>query len=103
MKVSKLVRDKIPEIIGRNGRLVSIKYVSGEEHCRYLLMKLNEEVRELRRNVSIEEVADVLEVLDAILKVCLNASLSDALRVKERKKELLGGFEGGAVATYITD
>jgi len=97
----KLVRDKIPELIAREGRLVKVARVSGKELCDLLIAKLREEVEELSESLSVEEVADVLEVLEAIASKCLGVGWEEVLRVKEIKKAERGGFEEGLVAEFV--
>jgi len=98
--ISKLVRDKIPEILREKGRLIKVNRVEGNELCYHLLKKLNEEVDELKSNLSIEEIADVLEVLEAITRTCLGKTMNEVMSVKEMKKKKLGGFDKGLIATY---
>lgn len=64
--MGKLVRDRIPEIIQEDGKTPIIRIVDEEEYVRELDRKLCEEVEEYRADGSIEEMADVLEVLQAI-------------------------------------
>jgi predicted house-cleaning noncanonical NTP pyrophosphatase (MazG superfamily) len=67
--MSKLVRDRIPEIIRQRGREPEIRRVSGEELRNALKDKLVEEALELRESDDIYgELADVLEVVDAIIE-----------------------------------
>lgn len=63
---NKLVRDKIPIIIEESGRKAITHVLSKEEYLAALEVKLNEEVAEYQEDKSIEEMADVLEVLQAI-------------------------------------
>ena len=71
MIYNKLVRDKIPEIIAKSGKKAKVRIVQGEELKRALKNKLVEEANELLRantkEAEIEELADVCEVLLAIL------------------------------------
>ncbi len=97
----KLVRDKIPELVARDGRLVKVVKVSGRELCGLLIAKLREEVEELSESPSVEEVADVLEVLEAIASKCLRVEWGEVLRIKEAKKAERGGFEEGFVAEFV--
>ena len=67
MKVyNKLVRDKIPEIIEEDGKTCKTRILSDEEYIASLEAKLNEEVAEYQVDKNLEEMADVLEVLQAI-------------------------------------
>lgn len=67
MKVyNKLVGDKIPEIIEEDGKTCKMHILSDSEYIMALEAKLNEEVAEYQADKSLEEMADVLEVLGAI-------------------------------------
>lgn len=95
--MAKLVRDRIPEIIEASGRAPRVRYLDEPAFLRALYAKLNEEVRELRsaRSVAdvIEEAADVIEVLRALVSV-FGTDLSEVIRVADEKKRARGGFEG---------
>lgn len=66
MKYYKLVRDKIPEIIERDGKKAITRILGEEEYRFYLEKKLDEEVAEFHESKSIEELADIFEVLYAL-------------------------------------
>lgn len=92
---TKLVRDKIPEIITAKGELADYYIADVEEYKIRLKDKLLEEVEECinadnKQNL-IEEIADVLEVIDAIL-VQYEIDKDMILQLKELKKEQRGGF-----------
>ena len=65
---NKLVRDKIPEIIKKNGSSCEVRKLSDNEYIEMLDAKLIEEVKEYQESQDIEEIADILEVLMAITK-----------------------------------
>ena len=68
--MGKLVRDLIPKIIKDSGMEPVTRVISEEEYREKLFEKLIEEARELRdaqdNEHRIEELADVLEVVEAI-------------------------------------
>ena len=64
---NKLVRDKIPTIINNNGGKCEYVVLSDKEYKQKLQEKLLEEVHEYLENPSLEELADISEVLLAIL------------------------------------
>lgn len=68
---NKLIRDKIPQIIEKSGKIAVVETLGNEEYKRLLDAKLNEELQEYLSddsNDSIEELADLVEVVYAILK-----------------------------------
>ena len=68
MKIyNKLVRDKIPEIMINNGALPVTRTLNDDEYLLELNKKLKEEVNEYLESGNIEELADIEEVLLAIL------------------------------------
>lgn len=90
--MGKLVRDRIPEIIRNDGKSPIIEILSDTEYLSELDKKLNEEVAEYQADKSIEEMADVLEVLFAICEA-RGYSVEDLMQVRESKREKLGGFK----------
>ena len=90
--MGKLVRDRIPEIIRNDGKKPIIEILSNEEYLKELDKKLNEEVAEYQADKSIEEMADILEVLFAVCEA-RGHSVEELLQVKESKREKRGGFK----------
>ena len=90
--MGKLVRDRIPEIIRNDGEKPIIEILSDAEYLSELDKKLNEEVAEYQADKSIEEMADVLEVLFAICEA-RGYSVEELMRVRESKREKRGGFK----------
>ena len=83
MKYDKLVRDKIPEIIGRTGKKATFRTLDEAEYKEYLEKKLDEEVAEFHESKSIEELADIYEVMDAL---CAVHSSYTRVRVEQMNK-----------------
>ena len=68
MKIyNKLVRDKIEEIMISNGAKPITRILSDEEYKKELDKKLLEEIKEYLESGEIEELADIEEVILAIL------------------------------------
>lgn len=91
MQYNKLVRDKIPDIIKSKGGAVKFRIATETEYWDKLKEKLQEEVNEFLESESIEEIADILEVIDAIN----NYKKFDALEIQTVKKDKFdkrGGF-----------
>lgn len=92
---AKLVRDKIPEIIISKGEVADYYIAEDEEYKIRLKDKLLEEVEEFIKADSkqrqIEEMADVLEVIDAIFEQN-EIDENEILQIKNLKKQQRGGF-----------
>lgn len=92
MKVhNKLVRDKIPEIIETSGKKCVTHILTEEEYIEALEMKLNEEVAEYQEDKNLEEMADILEVLQALC-VARGYTLEDLEAMRAKKADERGGF-----------
>ncbi|SEO12321.1 Predicted house-cleaning noncanonical NTP pyrophosphatase, all-alpha NTP-PPase (MazG) superfamily [Amphibacillus marinus] len=92
---NKLVRDKIPSIINKSGKLAQICILSDAEYQDALSEKLNEEIEELieaqTREERLEEADDVLTVLEAFL--ChYGLTMQEVEQVKVNKEVSHGGF-----------
>ena len=89
--MGKLVRDRIPEIIRADGKTPIIRIMDDEEYVKELDRKLCEEVEEYRADGSIEEMADILEVLQAVC-IARGYTLRQLEEVRRKKAEERGGF-----------
>ncbi len=87
---NKLVRDKIPEILEAKGVLYEKRIASPEEYKAELVKKLIEECKEFEEQTSIEELADVLEVVEALKTLPEYAPVE---KVRLEKREERGGFD----------
>ena len=92
MKYDKLVRDGIPDKIKKNGGNPKIHHAEIGEYWIKLKEKLWEEVKEFDEDEIIEELADVLEVLDAICEF-KGFEVEDIKKTKDDKFEKRGGFK----------
>ena len=88
----KLVRDKIPEIIEKDGKTSICSVLSQQDYIAMLDQKLNEELAEYQESKSMEELADLLEVMTAVAAARGN-SMEEVETIRQRKKEKRGGFE----------
>lgn len=103
--MSKLVRDKIPEIIENYGKTPIYHIAKKEEMLDLLLAKLKEELLELQnaetREEQLEEQADVWEVEETIKKLFfLPLNIIDgekAYNIMIKKNKERGGFSKGIV------
>lgn len=99
---NKLVRDRIPEIIKADGKTCVCETLS-DEHYLYLLdQKLNEELAEYQERKSLEELADLLEVMQAVVKA-RGWTLEELERVRADKAAKRGGFEKKILLTEVRE
>lgn len=92
MKVyKKLVRDKIPEIITSRGNTAITRVLTDEEFSEHLTKKLFEEVQEFLLDGTVEELADIYEVILAILRQ-KNVTFESFEEVRNQKLMERGGF-----------
>lgn len=66
MKYNKLVRDKVPEVIIKNGEKPFTHIAGEKEYWEKLKEKLLEETNEFLENDDKKELIDILEVIDEI-------------------------------------
>lgn len=88
----KLVRDRIPEIIKRSGKTASVRILPESEYLVAITQKLNEEVAEYLESGEIEELADILEVLHALI-AARGTTWEEIETLRSKKKEERGGFD----------
>lgn len=93
---NKLVRDNIPDIISSNNEVPFTRFLNDNEYREELYKKLLEECNEVVNSKSseevLEELADVLEVMESIVKL-ENKSFDDVKDIAISKKNKRGGFE----------
>ena len=106
MIFNKLVRDKIPELIAKQGKKVTFRVLQDDEKEQALKDKLIEEVQELinaeTREQVIEEMADIQEVLIA-LRSKYKIRLVEVQTVGVNKHAERGGFENGYFLESVED
>lgn len=93
---NKLVRDNIPNKIESNGEVAIMRFLSDDEYRTELYKKLLEESHEVINSQggedTLEELADVLEVLKAIAELN-NKKIDDVIENANQKRLKRGGFE----------
>lgn len=89
---NKLVRDKIPENINSTeGRKCNYKILNDKEYLQELDKKIFEEANEFIEEHSIEELADLMEVIFAIMKA-RNISIEEVENFRQAKNNKKGSF-----------
>ena len=93
MGYKKLVRDNIPEIIERNeGRSCNIRILDDKEYLLELNKKIKEELNEYLESGEVEELADLEEVLRAILE-SKGITYEEFERIRLEKVKKRGAFK----------
>ena len=99
---NKLVRDRIPEIIEASGKRCVCSILSEEDYVTKLDEKLNEELAEYQESKSMEELADLLEVIRAVA-TARGSSIEEVEAIRRDKAAKRGGFEKKILLTEVTD
>ena len=91
MNYNKLIRDRIPEIIAKNGQTARVRVLTDEEYLAKLDEKLGEELAEYLADGNIEELADLLEVLYAAA-LARGTTAEQLDEIRRKKAEERGAF-----------
>lgn len=89
---NKLIRDKVPEVIAKNGQLAAIRTLSDDEFSQELEKKLQEEVAEYLQDKTADELIDIMEVVYALGEQ--RGHTPESLeRLRLKKAQTRGGFD----------
>ncbi len=97
---NKLVRDKIPAVIESDHNTHKCHKADQLEYKDKLTCKLQEEVREFVANPCEEEIADILEVIDALVKYH-GFDPATIATIQKDKRSKRGGFEEGIILEHV--
>lgn len=89
---NKLIRDKNVKLMEDKGCKVTYEILDEKRYGQELDKKLQEEVGEYLEDYNIEEMADVMEVIYAILKY-RGITMEEVDKVRLDKQKRKGGFE----------
>lgn len=107
MKIyNKLVRDKIPEIILKQGKAVAFHALEGDELKKALKEKLIEEAQELLNAVTEEEIAEELvDVTDVLFTIqgIYGISYGKLMDISLKKSMEKGEFKKGYFLESVSD
>ena len=99
---NKLVRDNIPAIIEAKGAACETEILSNADYLRLLDAKLDEELAEYRQDQSLEELADLLEVIYACAKA-RGYTVAELESVRAEKAAKRGGFDRRILLKTVTE
>ena len=104
IEYDKLVRDRIPDIIRAAGKTPVVRTIAdADEMKRRLIDKLAEEMQEYKESGSVEEIADIMEVLQALTEKVHGLKWEDVREIQGRKWEERGGFDAGVVLVRVEE
>lgn len=100
---NKLVRDKIPENIDSEpGRKSKYRILDDKEYLSELNKKVLEEANEFIEENSIEELGDLLEVINAIMKL-KGYKMDEVYKVMKAKSDKKGAFNDKIYLEYVNE
>ena len=88
----KLVRDKIPEKIQSSGKKCSVETLNDRDYLKAVDAKLSEELAEYYADPSLDELADLLEVIRAAA-MARGYTLSELEEARAKKERERGAFQ----------
>lgn len=104
-RCEKLIRDHIPELMSQPDTILDVVTLDHAAHVEALKKKLQEEALEVvlasTKMEVMEEIADVKEVLDALMKK-LDISPDELEEIKLAKNTKKGGFNKGVYLKTMT-
>ena len=100
---NKLVRDKIPENIdSESGRKSKFRILDDNEYLSELNKKVLEEANEFIEENSLEELGDLMEVLNAIMKL-KGYKMDDVYKTMKTKSDKKGAFNDKIYLEYVDE
>ena len=103
---NKLVRDGIPAIFEAGNKKYTMNILEHSQHAVEIKRKLEEELNEYQEASSneeaIEELADLLELIYAVLPLH-NSNMEELENVRLAKREKRGGFDKGYYLIEVED
>ena len=103
-KYDQLIRDRTPEIIRAAGKVPVIRIVTDADELKQCLLdKLAAKMQAYQDTESVEKIADILEVMQAIVEHVHGLKWEDIRELQGRKWEERGGFDKGIVLERVDD
>ncbi len=97
----KRVRDRIPEIIATEGIRAECRVLDDAEYIARLEAKLDEELAEYRSSGDRDELADIVEAIEAIL-ARQGTSWETFEAMRRAKRDARGGFTRRLLLRWMT-
>lgn len=100
LRIGKLVRDRIPEILAAEGKQCDVRTLDDDEFAQMLDDKLAEENAEFRESGEIEELVDIVEVIEAIARQ-RGVDWEQFEQLRSQKRDQRGGFTRRLYSTVV--
>ena len=84
--------NKTTPIIAKNGEKAVVRKLNDEEYLKELKIKLQEEVNEYMLDENVEELADIVEVIYALLDA-KSVTIDEFEQIRKQKVEKRGTFK----------
>lgn len=97
-----MVRDRIAEIISATGKRCEVRVLNEEEYLVSLKQKLGEELQEYLQTEDLVELADLVEVIKAIVR-SKGLSIEDFEQMRLTKRNDRGGFDQRLLLVSVTE
>jgi predicted house-cleaning noncanonical NTP pyrophosphatase (MazG superfamily) len=99
---NKLVRDRIPDIIRAEGKRCEVRTLGADEYLEKLDEKLREELDEYAASHDVGELADLVEVVAAIV-ASRGISSAEFEALRQAKRAERGAFERRYLLLSVSD
>lgn len=103
---NKLVRDRIPKIIAKQGLALNTRILDTHEYLTELRTKLQEETNEYLEAKTdaeaVEELADIMELLHALAEAH-GVTVEELERIRAEKADKRGGFKERVFLIEVED
>lgn len=99
---NKLVRDRIPERIEKSGNHAEVTVLDEKTYREALDNKLQEKLDEYRTQHSLEALADLLEIMGAVV-TAQGFTWNDLRQVRQKKQAEYGGFNKQLFLKTVTE
>jgi len=98
---NKAIRDRIPEIIRRNGSKCEVVTLNDEEFLDELEKKLSEELDEYYQSKSVEELCDIVEISLRIAEL-KGVNSCEFNEIRDKKNKDRGAFNDNIFLKHVS-
>ena len=92
-RINKLVRDRIPELLEAKGQSCTTEKLSPDDYLTMLEAKLDDELSSYHKMQTLDELADLLEVMGALVKA-RGHTWDELTKIRKERAAKYGDFSG---------